>query len=124
MSIDPSLAVQPGSAPDGAGGARDAAVPGLPAEVIFGNARAVLEQAMAALDAAQPVLDLSDCRHFDSSLIGVLLELQRRESAAGRHCSFVGASANLRKLSGLYGVEGLLFDNHAGQGTASGRPEP
>ena len=122
MSIDPSSAGQPAPAPTGAGGARDVAALRLPAEVTFANARAVLEQAMAGLDAAQPALDLSECRHFDSSLIGVLLEVQRRESAAGRHCSFVGASANLRKLSGLYGVEGLLFGDHAGQGTASGRP--
>ena len=124
MSSDASSAGQPASAPGGAGSARDAAALRLPAEVTFANARAVLEQAMAGLDAVQPVLDLSDCRHFDSSLIGVLLELQRRESVAGRRCSFVGASANLRKLSGLYGVEGLLFGNLAEQGTASGRTGP
>jgi ABC-type transporter Mla MlaB component len=54
----------------------------------------------------------------------VLLELSRRASAAGRRCTFVGASANLHKLSGLYGVEHMLFDERDAQGlpaTSHGR---
>ncbi|MCO5109131.1 MAG: STAS domain-containing protein [Burkholderiaceae bacterium] len=96
----------------------------LPAEATFPGASAVLEQALPGLEAARPLYDLSACRHFDSSLIAVLLELSRRASTAGRRCAFVGAPANLRKLAGLYGVEALLFGEHPEPGAATPRTAP
>jgi phospholipid transport system transporter-binding protein len=96
----------------------------MPAEVTFGNARAVLEQVSAGLASAPLVFDLSGCARFDSSLIVVLLEVARRAAAARRRCAFVGASVNLRKLSALYGVEDLLFGEQAGRASAAGRPGP
>ncbi|MCD6734254.1 MAG: STAS domain-containing protein [Burkholderiaceae bacterium] len=105
----------PGAPAAGAGG-----VFALPAEVTFAGANTVLEQALPSLSGERPAFDLSACRRFDSSLIGVLLELSRRASASGRRCEFVGASGNLRKLCGLYGVENLLFGaGHAQAGHAT-----
>lgn len=80
-----------------------------PGQVRFDDAQSVLEAAHAAFRAPQPRFDVSRCESFDSSLIAVLLELARQARALGRRCEFVGASANLRKLAGLYGVDGLLF---------------
>ncbi len=94
----------------------------LPDEVTFANARAALGQALAGLESAQPRFDLSACRRFDSSLVGVLLELARQARARGRACAFAGAPDNLRKLAGLYGVERLLFGTAPGSGTAAGEP--
>lgn len=95
-----------------------------PAEVTFANARDALERAAAGLESARPQFDLSACRHFDSSLIGVLLELARRASSAGRRCTFTGASANLRKLCGLYNVDAVLFGDDAQGAVTAGRPVP
>lgn len=125
-----SAAAQPSPGAPGAG-ARGAFA--LPAEVTFAGAGAVLGRALPGLAGERPVFDLSACVRFDSSLIGVLLELSRRAADGGRRCEFVGASANLRKLCGLYGVEGLLFGAdgaHAGNAragaghAASGRDAP
>jgi len=95
-----------------------------PAEVTFANARDALERAASGLEAARPRFDLSACRYFDSSLIGVLLELARRASSTGRRCTFVGASANLRKLCGLYDVDALLFGDDARGAATASRPVP
>ena len=81
----------------------------LPAEVTFATAPGVLEQALKALGAGTRRFDLSDCERFDSSLIGVLLELRRRAHAADAGCGFVGPSSRLLELAALYGVEPLLF---------------
>ncbi|MCZ7559896.1 MAG: STAS domain-containing protein [Burkholderiaceae bacterium] len=115
MSEARTVAVQP------AAGVPAAGAFALPAEVTFAGANTVLEQAMPSLADERPAFDLSACLHFDSSLVGVLLELSRRASASGRRCEFVGASDNLRKLCGLYGVESLLFgagSAHAGNADA------
>ena len=81
----------------------------LPVEVTFATAPAVLEQALTAFGAGTRWFDLSDCERFDSSLIGVLLELRRRAHAADARCGFVRPSTRLLELAGLYGVEPLLF---------------
>lgn len=81
-----------------------------PAEVRFPHARETVEAASSALDAALPRFDLSACAHFDSSLIAVLLELERRAAARGRACRFESPSENLLKLAALYGVDALLFE--------------
>lgn len=79
-----------------------------PAEVTFANANTALEAA-AAQGGAERIYDLSACQGFDSSLIAVLLELKRRAEAAGASCRFEGASEKLLELTGLYGVDPLLF---------------
>jgi phospholipid transport system transporter-binding protein len=81
-----------------------------PVEVRFGNARETAEAASAAIDAPEPRFDLSACRHFDSSLLAVLLELERRAAARGRRCRFESPSENLLKLAALYNVDELLFE--------------
>ncbi len=89
-----------------------------PAELRFGTAREVLEAASAALESSQPRFDLSACERFDSSLIAVLLELQRRAAARGRKCRFEAPTEKVLKLVTLYGVESLLFDAVAVRRTA------
>jgi phospholipid transport system transporter-binding protein len=79
-----------------------------PAEVTFANANTA-QQAAAAQDGAERLYDLSACQQFDSSLIAVLLELMRRAEAIGASCRFEGASEKLLELTGLYGVDPLLF---------------
>lgn len=81
-----------------------------PAEVRFGNARETVEAASPAIEAAAPRFDLSQCERFDSSLIAVLLELERRAAARGRRCRFESPSENLLKLAALYNVDELLFE--------------
>lgn len=93
----------------------NATTPGSPAayrfprQVRFGDAQAVLEAARPELRAPEPRFDVSACESFDSSLLAVLVELSRQARALERRCAFIGASANLRKLAGLYGIDGLLF---------------
>lgn len=79
-----------------------------PAEVTFANANTALEAA-AAQGGAEQLYDLSACQRFDSSLIAVLLELKRRAEGIGASCRFEGASEKLLELTGLYGVDPLLF---------------
>jgi len=81
-----------------------------PPEVRFRNARETADAASAALEADAPRFDLSACEHFDSSLIAVLLELQRRAAARGRRCSFESPTGNVLKLAALYNVDALLFE--------------
>lgn len=88
-----------------------------PAEVTFANANTALEAAAAqggaAERGAERLYDLSACQRFDSSLIAVLLELKRRAEAIGASCRFEGASKKLLELTGLYGVDPLLFQTAA-----------
>jgi ABC-type transporter Mla MlaB component len=89
-----------------------------PAEVRMGNAPGILEEAIAATRGAERVYDLADCHAFDSSLIAVLVELLRLASASSATCRFESPTANLLKLSSLYGVGVLLFgDRAAGSGS-------
>ena len=82
---------------------------GFPAEVTFASANAALDAAAAAQAGPERLYDLSACRRFDSSLIAVLLELERRARGVGAACSFQGAPGALLELARLYGVEPLLF---------------
>jgi len=82
----------------------------LPRRVAFENAPALVETLARQLrPGASASVDLADCAEFDSSLIGVLLELARRARAGGGALGLRNASLNLRKLAGLYGVEELLL---------------
>ncbi len=84
----------------------------LPAKVGFNEAPDLLERLSVELAAMQsPCVDLSACQHFDSSLVGMLLELMRRLQASGRALRLINPPENLHKLALLYGVNGILFDS-------------
>ncbi|MFP5407538.1 MAG: lipid asymmetry maintenance protein MlaB [Gammaproteobacteria bacterium] len=80
-----------------------------PAAVTFANANEALEHAAAAETGTERLYDLSACQRFDSSLIAVLLELERRAQARASSCRYEGAPDKLLELGGLYGVDPLLF---------------
>ena len=80
-----------------------------PARVAFDTAPDVLEALWGAFGPGAVELDLGACVEFDSSLVGVMLELLRRAGARGQTLRFVNPSANLRKLAKLYGAEELLL---------------
>ncbi len=82
-----------------------------PQQVTFMTATAALPAVLAAVHAGERDFDLSGCASFDSSLLGVCLDLQRQ--AAGGGCRFHNPPANLRKLAALYGVDPLLFGTPA-----------
>ncbi len=105
-----------------------------PQAVRLANARQVVDQASAvfAWPAAtgEPAVtdttagyDLSACESFDSSLLAVLLELERRARARGLSCRFVSPPHKLLALAELYGVAGLLF-GAASTGDGSAHPGP
>mgnify|MGYP001251322031 CR=1 FL=1 len=91
-----------------------------PQAVHLADAREVVEQASAvfaqpaatggsAVSGATADYDLSACASFDSSLLAVLLELERRARAHGVSCRFVSPPHKLLALAELYGVADLLF---------------
>ncbi len=85
------------------------AVPRAPARVAFDTAPEVLEALWRELGPGTTEIDLGGCVEFDSSLVGVMLELMRRAGARGQTLRFGNPSANLRKLAKLYGAEDLLL---------------
>ncbi len=95
-----------------------------PAEVRFDNAREVVEAASVALEAPAPRFDLSGCERFDSSLLAVLLELERRAAARGRKCRFESPAEKLLRLAVLYRVDSLLFEQALESALAQVRASP
>ncbi|HPU51005.1 MAG TPA: STAS domain-containing protein [Burkholderiaceae bacterium] len=97
--------------PDPSAGAAGGAAPevALPARVAYDNAPALLDTCGQSLAAGTSRFDLAACADFDSSLIGILLELMRRSVALGRPLQLLNPPPNLRKLAELYGVHSLLF---------------
>jgi len=95
-----------------------------PPEVRFDNAREIVEAASVELDAPAPRFDLSGCHRFDSSLLAVLLELERRAASRGRECRFESPSEKLLKLAALYRVDSLLFDRALESALAEVRASP
>ncbi len=80
-----------------------------PGTITFDTAPRELEALAGALAAQGWALDLATCTDFDSSLIGVMLELERRAQAVGEKCRFSNPPSNLLELARLYGVGELLF---------------
>ncbi|MCL4745636.1 MAG: STAS domain-containing protein [Burkholderiaceae bacterium] len=80
-----------------------------PRTVTFYTAPRELEALGRALASGGWALDLAGCSEFDSSLIAVMLELERRAKAAGARCRFHRPAPNLVELARLYGVHELLF---------------
>jgi phospholipid transport system transporter-binding protein len=81
----------------------------LPERVLFGDAAAV----MLALQAGVPTdpvvqLDASALQTFDSSVVAVLLALQRRLATHGQRLQVCQRSERLQALLTLYGVAELL----------------
>ena len=105
----PDSSVPDSPAPDTTGQRHAAA---LPSRVTFDLAPEVLERCAAQLSGSTGEIDLSACQDFDSSLLGILLELRRRTGAAGATLRLIAPPANLRKLADLYGVDRLLFETH------------
>lgn len=84
----------------------------LPPELTHRQARATLEQLLAALAAApdgQARVDASALRVFDTSALAVLLECRRAALAGGRGFAVQGLPQALAGLAGLYGVQPLLL---------------
>ncbi|HEY0878028.1 MAG TPA: STAS domain-containing protein [Zeimonas sp.] len=95
-----------------------------PSEVRFANAREIVEAASSALATPAPRYDLSGCQRFDSSLLAVLLELERRAAALARECRFESPAENLLKLAALYGIDALLFEKALESALAEVRAAP
>ena len=81
----------------------------LPARVAYDIAPVLLAQYSQALIDGARRLDLAACLDFDSSLIGILLELLRRAATLGATLELANPAPNLRKLAELSGVHSLLF---------------
>jgi phospholipid transport system transporter-binding protein len=83
----------------------------LPPELTHRQARATLQQLLAALAAAtgdEACVDARALRVFDSSALAVLLECRRTALAAGRRFAVQGLPPGLAGMAGLYGVQDLV----------------
>ena len=83
----------------------------LPEELTHDQAPAcsrMLAQALRSDGGAAAVVDASALRHFDSSVLAVLLECRRDALALGKTFAVAQLPPRLRELAGLYGVAALL----------------
>lgn len=81
----------------------------LPERVLFGDATAVMGALQAKLPNDSVVqLDASALQIFDSSVVAVLLALQRRLATHGQQLQVCHRSDRLQSLLTLYGVAELL----------------
>ncbi len=89
----------------------------LPQKVGLSDAQQVLaglSQALEAAPAQAPLeLDASALLDFDSAVLAVLLECQRRAQASGRRLTLVGAPPKLAELARVYGLSELLWPEAA-----------
>ena len=77
------------------------------------NAKAALDQGLAAIKAGQSVFDLGTVQVADSSAVAVLLEWKRAARKAGAALSYVNLPASLQSLAALYGVDAFLVESPA-----------
>jgi phospholipid transport system transporter-binding protein len=85
----------------------------LPERITLREARSVLDTLAAALTAqpggaAAVEVDASALAQFDSSALGVLVDLHRRAAVTGRACRLIGMPSRLTELARLYGVSELV----------------
>jgi phospholipid transport system transporter-binding protein len=81
----------------------------LPEKVLFGDATSVMLDLQAGLPSDPVVqLDASALQTFDSSVVAVLLALQRRLATHGQRLQVCQRSERLQALLTLYGVAELL----------------
>jgi phospholipid transport system transporter-binding protein len=72
------------------------------------NAKAALEQGVAAIKSGQTVFDLGNVKLADSSAVAVLLEWQRVARKAGAALSYINVPASVKSLASLYDVDDIL----------------
>ena len=77
------------------------------------NAKAALDQGLAAIKAGQSVFDLGTVQVADSSAVAVLLAWKRAARKAGAALSYVNLPASLQSLAALYGVDAFLVESPA-----------
>ena len=77
------------------------------------NAKAALDQGLAAIKAGQSVFDLGTVQVADSSAVAVLLAWKRAARKAGAALSYVNLPASLQSLAVLYGVDAFLVESPA-----------
>ncbi len=77
------------------------------------NAKAALDQGLAAIKAGQTVFDLGTVKTADSSAVAVLLAWKRAARKAGAALSYVNLPASLQSLAALYGVDAFLVESPA-----------
>ena len=77
------------------------------------NAKAALDQGLAAIKAGQSVFDLGTVQVADSSAVAVLLAWKRAARKAGAALSYVQLPASLQSLAALYGVDAFLVESPA-----------
>jgi phospholipid transport system transporter-binding protein len=77
------------------------------------NAKAALDQGLAAIKAGQTVFDLGTVKAADSSAVAVLLEWKRAARKAGAVLSYVNLPDSLQSLAALYGVDAFLVESPA-----------
>jgi phospholipid transport system transporter-binding protein len=77
------------------------------------NAKAALDQGLAAIKAGQTVFDLGAVQVADSSAVAVLLEWKRAARRAGAALAYVNLPAGLQSLAALYGVDAFLVESPA-----------
>jgi phospholipid transport system transporter-binding protein len=77
------------------------------------NAKAALDQGIAAIKAGQTVIDLGAIKAADSSAVAVLLAWKRAARKSGAALAYVNVPASLQSLAALYGVDAFLVDTPA-----------
>ena len=77
------------------------------------NAKAALDQGVAAIQAGQTVFDLATVQAADSSAVAVLLAWKRIARKAGVALAYVNVPPGLQSLAALYGVDAFLVDTPA-----------
>jgi phospholipid transport system transporter-binding protein len=77
------------------------------------NAKAALDQGVAAIKAGQTVFDLASVQAVDSSAVAVLLAWKRTARKTGAALAYVNLPASLQSLAALYGVDAFLVDTPA-----------
>jgi len=80
-----------------------------PHSLTMSDANSALAQGCAAILTGESQIDLSQLTGADSSAVAALLAWQRLAQGAGKTIAFLGASASLKSLAKLYGVDDLLF---------------
>jgi len=89
----------------------------LPKTVRLVNAEQVLSLLTQGLQGspaqAKLQLDASALQSFDSAVLAVMLECQRRALASGRAVALVGAPSKLEELARVYGLTALLWPDQA-----------
>ncbi len=77
------------------------------------NAKAALDQGLAAIKAGQTVFDLGTVQTADSSAVAVLLAWKRAARKAGVALAYVNIPASLHSLAVLYDVDAFLVESPA-----------